>query len=65
MDFHVGTFQLHVHFWPNLNCALKHVMKVVSISISATRTLEITVVNAANVESEERGQVKLTAVLVT
>ena len=29
MRFHVGTFRVHVHFWPNLNFLFEHLMKVV------------------------------------
>ena len=30
-NFHVGTFRLHLHFWPNLNFLLEHLMKVILI----------------------------------
>ena len=33
MNFHVGTFQVHKHFWPNLNSPLEHLMAQITQSI--------------------------------
>ena len=39
MNFHVGTFRLHTHFWPNLNFPLERLMKfVLTVSCPQTQT---------------------------
>ena len=36
--FHVGTFRVHLYFWPNLNFPLEYLMKVV---LTCTRLINL------------------------
>ena len=62
MNFRVGTFQGHVHFWPNLNPPLEHLIKVVLIARKLLLHSEIKkLLSRAHVSSmEQRAELHMT-----